>query len=197
MKYAFIEAQRPMHRIKRLCCAVGVSRSGFDAWPPRPERRRSRENRALLLQIRRVHAENREAYGAVKTWRTLKEEGVACGRHRVARLRHTHDMEARRMRRFRAAYQARNSAMAAPNRPNRKFEAPAPNSVWAFDITLIETCRGWLYLAVLLILFSRRVVGWAMRARPDGPLVLDALCMAVAHRRPSPGLIHHSDQGIP
>lgn len=196
MKHAFIEAQRPMHRVERLCAAVGVSRSGYYAWRSRPESRRAQENRTLLLQIRRIHTENREAYGAVKTWRALQAEGVSCGRHRVRRLRHAHGIEARRMRRFRAAYQARNNAPPAPNHLDRQFQVSAPNRVWAGDITFISTRRGWLYLAVLLDLYSRRVVGWAMSQRPDGQLVLDALSMAVAHRGPSPGLIHHSDQGI-
>lgn len=196
MKYAFIEVQRSMHRVERLCGAVGVSRSGYYAWRARPESRRARENRTLLLEIRRVHTQNREAYGAVKTWRALRAEGVVCGRHRVARLRRAHGIEARRMRRFRAAYQARNNTPPAPNWLNRQFEAPAPNRIWAGDITFIATRRGWLYLAVLLDLYSRRVVGWAMSERPDGQLVLDALRMAVSHRSPLPGVLHHSDQGI-
>ncbi|MBI5379343.1 MAG: IS3 family transposase [Nitrospirae bacterium] len=196
MKYAFIETQRPIHRIERLCMALDVSRSGYYAWRTRPESRRAQENRALLARIRAVHTEAREAYGAVKTWRMLRAQGVSCDRHRVARLRRIHGIEARRMRRFRAAYQARNSAPPAPNWLNRPFEVPALNRVWAGDSTFISTRRGWLYLAVLLDLCSRRVIGWAMSERPDGQLVRDALTMAVAHRSPSPGLIHHSDQGI-
>jgi transposase InsO family protein len=196
MKHAFIESQRSVHRVDHLCTAVGVSRSGYYAGRSRPESRRAQANRTLLLQIRRLHAESREAYGAVKTWRALQAEGVACGRHRVARLRRAHGIEARRMRRFRAAYAARNSDPPAPNHLDRQFAVAVPNRVWAGDITFIPTRRGWLYLAVLLDLYSRRVVGWAMSERVDSQLVLDALGMAVAHRDPSPGLIHHSDQGI-
>ncbi|HUK55920.1 MAG TPA: IS3 family transposase [Nitrospiria bacterium] len=196
MKHAFIEAHRSVHRVDHLCAAVGVSRSGYYAGRNRPESRRAQANRTLLLQIRRLHAQNREAYGAVKTWRTLNDEGVPCGRHRVRRLRRIHGIEARRMRRFRAAYAARNSDPPAPNHLDRQFAVAVPNRIWAGDITFIPTRRGWLYLAVLLDLYSRRVVGWAMSERPDGQLVLDALAMAIAHRRPSPGLIHHTDQGI-
>lgn len=196
MKHAFIEAQRSVHRVDHLCAAVGVSRSGYYAGRRRPESRRAQANRTLLLQIRRLHAESREAYGAVKTWRTLNDEGVPCGRHRVRRLRRIHGIEARRMQRFRAAYAARNSEPSAPNHLDRQFAVAVPNRVWAGDITFIPTRRGWLYLAVLLDLYSRRVVGWAMSERPDGQLVLDALAMAIAQRRPSPGLIHHTDQGI-
>ena len=182
--------------MERLCAALSVSRSGYSAWRTRPESPRAQENRRVLTRIRVIHADAREAYGAVKTWRVLRAQGVACGRHRVARLRRAHGIEARRMRRFRLAYQARNSAPAAPNLVARQFQAPAPNRIWAGDITFIPTRRGWLYLAVLLDLYSRRVVGWAMSERRDGQLALDALTMALAHRRPVLGLIHHSDQGI-
>ncbi len=161
MKHAFIERQRATHRVDHLCAALGVSRSGYYAGRSRPESRRAQANRTLLLQIRRLHAESREAYGAVKTWRTLTEEGVPCGRHRVRRLRRAHGIEARRMRRFRAAYQARNNEPPAPHHLDRQFDVPAPNRVWAGDITFIPTRRGWLYLAVLLDLYSRRVIGWA------------------------------------
>ena len=196
MKYAFVATHRTDWRVERLCAALGVSRSGYYAWRAAPESRRTRENRALLTRIQAVHTEAREAYGAVKTWRVLRAQGVACGRHRVARLRRAHSIEARRRRRFRLAYKARNSAPAAPNLVDRQFHAPAPNRIWAGDITFIPTRQGWLYLAVVLDLYSRRIVGWAMSARPDSHLVLDALTMALTHRRPAPGLIHHSDQGI-
>ena len=196
MKYACLHTHRTPGRVARWCAALGISRSGYYAWRACPESRRARENRALLTRIRAVHTEAREAYGAVKTWRVLRAQGVACGRHRVARLRRAHGIEARRRRRFRLAYKARNSAPAAPNLVDRQFHAPAPNRIWAGDITFIPTRQGWLYLAVVLDLYSRRIVGWAMSARPDSQLVLDALTMALTHRRPAPGLIHHSDQGI-
>lgn len=196
MKYAFVNLHRTDWRVERLCAALGVSRSGYYAWRSAPESRRTRENRVLLTRLQAVHTEAREAYGADKTWRVLRAQGVACGRHRVARLRRIHGIEARRRRRFRLAYKARNSAPAAPNLVDRQFHAPAPNRIWAGDITFIPTRQGWLYLAVVLDLYSRRIVGWAMSARPDSQLVLDALTMALTHRRPAPGLIHHSDQGI-
>jgi len=196
MKHAFIEANRSVHRVDHLCTALGVSRSGYYAGRHRSESRRAQANRTLLDRIRQIHAESREAYGAVKTWRTLNDEGVTCGRHRVRRLRRIHGIEARRMQRFRAASAARNSEPPALNHLNRQFTVAVPNRIWAGDITFIPTRRGWLYLAVLLDLYSRRVVGWAMSERPDGQLVLDALAMAIAHRRPSPGLLHHTDQGI-
>jgi transposase InsO family protein len=195
VRYGFIKAHRSTGCIGRLCAALRVSRSGYYAWRRRPESPRAQANRVLLDRIRALHAEAREAYGAIKTWRVLTQRGVVCGRHRVARLRRAHGIEARRMRRFRLAYAARNSALLAPNRLGRQFRVLAPNRVWAGDITFISTRRGWLYLAVVLDLYSRRVVGWAMSPRRDAQLVLDALTMALAHRRPAPGLIHHSDQG--
>jgi len=196
VRYGFVETHRQIWRIERLCAALRVSRSGYYAWRARPPSARDQANTALLTQIRALHAEAREAYGAGKIWRVLNTRGVRCGRHRVARLRRAHGIEARRMRRFRLAYAARNGTPPAPNLVARHFHAAAPNRVWAGDITFIPTRRGWLYLAVLLDLYSRRVVGWAMSHRRDGQLVLDALTMALEHRRPTPGLVHHSDQGI-
>lgn len=196
MRYGFIDTHRATGSIHRWCDALRVSRSGYYAWRRRPESARAQADRALLAEIRALHVAAREAYGAVKTWRVLVARGVACGRHRVARLRRAHGIEARRMRRFRLAYAARTSAPPAPNHLARQFSVPAPNRVWAGDITFIPTRRGWLYLAVLLDLYSRRVVGWAMSERRDGALALDALTMALIQRRPAPGLLHHSDQGI-
>lgn len=196
MKYAFIDTHRTTWPIERLCTALCVSRSGYYAWRMRPESQREEANRVLLSQIQAIHKDSREAYGAVKTWKQLRAEGIFCGRHRVARLRRANGIEAKRMHRFRLAYKARNNVPVAPNRLNRQFEVAAPNRVWAGDITFIPTRRGWLYLAVILDLYSRRVVGWAMSERRDVPLALQALSMALSNRRPAPGVIHHSDQGI-
>jgi putative transposase len=125
----------------------------------------------------------------------LRARGVPCGRHRVARLRHQAGIEAKRKRRFRLTTQSRHSFPIAANVLQRCFAVDRPNRVWAGDITFIPTQAGWLYLAVLLDLYARRIVGWAMSERIDSNLVTDALHMALARRRPSPGLIHHTDQG--
>ena len=175
---------------------LGVSRSGYYGWRTRPASARAEANARLLQHIRRIHAGSRENYGTVKTWRALTEAGETCGRHRVARLRQTHGIEAKRMRRFRSAYAARNNEAAAPNLLNRDFVASAPDRVWVGDVTFIATREGWLYLAVLIDLYSRRVVGWAMGNQQNRQLVSDALTMAIEHRRPAPGLIHHTDQGV-
>src|SRR5438552_2954204 len=157
---------------------------------------RANANVGLLLRIRQVHAESHENYGALKTWRALRAMGEACGRHRVARLRQRHGIEAKRLRRFRSAYAGRNSEALPANLLRREFSAPAPDRIWAGDITFIATREGWLYLAVLLDLYSRRIVGWAMSEKMNRALVIDALAMAIEHRRPTVGLIHHTDQGL-
>jgi len=172
-----------------------VSRNGYYDWRDRPESKRSRDNRAALTQIREVHTQSREAYGGLKTWRELRAKGFRWGRHRIARLRREAGVEARRKRRFRITTQSRAGGVAADNRLKQRFEAKAVNRIWVGDITFVPTAEGWLYLAVLIDLYSRRVVGWAMSERIDQQLVLDALNMALLQRRVKPGLIHHSDQG--
>ena len=196
MRYRFIEDHETEHRVTALCRALRVSRSGYYGWRARPECTRARENRRLLTHIRAVHARSREAYGVVKTWRTLTDQGICCGHNRVARLRRLHGIEARRRRRYRLAYAARNNEPAAPNLLNRGFTVDRPDRVWVGDITFVPTREGWLYLAVLLDLCSRKVVGWAMSERQNRQLATDALVMAIERRQPRPGLVHHTDQGI-
>ena len=150
----------------------------------------------MLNRIQSIHADSEENYGAIKTWKALRNEGESCGRHRVSRLRRINGIIAKRMRRFRASYAARNSAPAAPNLLAQDFTADGPNGIWVGDITFIPTRKGWLYLAVLVDLFSRRVIGWSMSKRMNQQLAIDALTMAIRQRNPEPGLIHHSDQGI-
>lgn len=195
MKYAFIKDHAGQHRTARLCSVLGVSRSGYYGWLARPESNRAVADRRLLESIREVHRNAREAYGAVKTWKALRAAGVACGKHRVARLRRQHGIEARRKRRFRATTEHRRLAPPAPNLLQRRFTVTRPDRVWVGDITYIPTGAGWLYLAVLLDLYSRKVVGWAMSGRLTQELAASALAMAVEQRRPPRGLLHHSDQG--
>lgn len=196
MRYRFIEDHAAEHRVTAMCRALQVSRSGYYGWKERPESVRARENGCLLAHIRTIHAGAREAYGIVKTWRALTDRGIRCGRNRVARLRRIHGVEAKRRRRYRLAYAARNSEPMAPNLLDRRFAADAPDRVWVGDITFVPTREGWLYLAVLLDLYSRKVVGWAMSERQNRQLATDALVMAIERRKPGPGLIHHTDQGI-
>jgi transposase InsO family protein len=182
-------------KVSPMCRALLVSRSGYYSWRNRKESKRSEQNRTVLIEIKKVHEENREAYGAVKTWQELKAQGIECGRHRVARLRRQAGIEARRKRRFRITTQSRAGLVAAENKLNQRFEVGTADRAWVGDITFIATGSGWLYLAVLLDLYSRRVVGWAMSERIDQQLVLDALIMGLGQCRAQAGLIHHTDQG--
>lgn len=195
MKYQFITEHQREFRIASMCRVLGVSRSGYYGWRGRPASTREQANQRLLQRIEQIHQASRENYGERKTWEALRATGESCGRHRVARLRQISGIVAKRVRRFRQSYAARNSAPAAPNLVNREFTATAPNRVWVTDITFVPTRRGWLYVAVMIDLFSRRIVGWSMSSRIDQRLVADALQMAICQRRPPPGLIHHSDQG--
>ena len=195
MKYAYIEARMETMGIARICRTLGVARSGYYDWKTRGESERTKQNSALLAQIKEVHRASREAYGAVKTWRELNARGIICGKHRVARLRQQAGIEARRKRRFRVIVENHHTAPAAPNLVQRQFDVAFPNQVWVGDGTFIRTRQGFLHLAVLLDLHSRRVVGWGMGDRPNLLPVMSALDMALLHRQPERGLIHHTDQG--
>ena len=196
MKYAFIAEQRATHRTALLCRVVGVSRSGFYAWQSRKPSQRALENEQLLAIIRIEHGRTKGALGALKMYHHLKAQGVACGKHRVARIRSNHGIEARRKARFKAKYVACQGGSPAPRLVTAPFQARHTDEIWVSDVTFIPTRQGWLYLAILLDLFSRKVVGWAMRSKADTELTLGALDMALAQRAPRPGLIHHSDQGV-
>jgi putative transposase len=156
---------------------------------------REQSNRILLSEIRRVHKKAREAYGYLKTWKELQAQGVECGKNRVARLRRINGIESKRRRRFKITTQSKRGQWIAPNILNRCFEVTAPNRVWVGDVTFVETRQGWLYLAVLIDLYSRKVIGWSMSNRINKELVLQALKMALFNRKPEPGLIHHTDRG--
>lgn len=195
MRYRFVHAHRTEHRLTRLCEAVDVSRSGYYAWRCRPASARTVANTRLLERMQQLHRQTKARYGAVKLWHALRLMGVRCGRHRVARLRRQHGFIAQRVRRFRVVIEHHQFAPPAPNRLQQIFVAPAPNRIWAGDLTAIATRAGWVYLAVILDLYSRLVIGWAMSPRPDQQVALTALQMAMTRRHPRPGLIHHTDQG--
>lgn len=195
MKHQFVREQSASHSVTALCRSLRITRSGYYAALRRPVSERACFNADLLARIRRIHAKSRENYGAVKTLRALHAEGIGCGIKRVARLRRIHGIEAKRRRRFKLAYASRHSAPAAANLLDRHFGAVAPDRIWATDITFVPTREGWLYVAVVVDLYSRRVVGWAMHQRINLPLVREALTMAIEQRRPAAGLIHHSDRG--
>ncbi len=197
MRYEFIRRHHRQFRIAALCRVLRVSRSGFYEWRQRVPSPRVQANEHLLADIRRVHGEHREAYGALKTWRALNRQGVACGKHRVARLRREAGIEAKRTRRFRVMTEHQQRPAPAPDLLNRQFRTQAPDRAWVGDMTVIRTRQGWLHLAVLLDLFSRRIVGWAMDNQPGQTLTQTALTMALVQREPAVGLIHHTDRGSP
>jgi len=196
VKYQFIKDHRDEFRVVSMCRVLCVTRSGYYKWSCASPSRRQQDNQRLVTRIRAIHTATDQNYGALKTWHELRASGEACGRHRVARLRKQQGIEAKRMRRYRAAHAARNNAPAAENLLEQDFKVTQPDRVWAGDITYIPTRRGWLYLAVVLDLYSRRVIGWSMSERIDKQLAIDALMMAIQKRCPAPGLIHHSDRGI-
>ena len=195
MRYAFIQQQ--LHwGVVALCRALQVSRSGYYDWRGRKPSQRVVANQHLLSHIRAIHGKSRQAYGAVKTWQALKQQGVVCGKHRVARLRKVAGIEAQRKRRFRLTVEHHHMPEAAPDLLNRQFKAAAPDRIWVGDMTFIRTRQGWLHLVVLVDLFSRKVVGWSMGNRATTALHQAALQMAITQRRPQAGLIHHTDRGI-
>jgi putative transposase len=174
---------------------LDVSPSGYYAWRGRAPSAREMANRELMVKIKTVFQESDETYGSPRVYHALKAQGVACSENRVARLMRLRGLRARQVRRFRATTKRNKAHRAAPNRLKRDFTAGRPNQKWLADITYIPTQEGWLYLAVILDLFSRRIVGWAMSERMTSDLTLRALRMAIRRRQPGPGLIHHSDQG--
>ncbi len=195
MKFAFVRAEKARYAVALLCRAVGVSRAGYYAWCHRPPSGRQAADDALVDRIRRVHEASRHAYGSPRVLRELRAEGMTVGRHRVARLMRKAAIRGRRSLRFCVTTQSQHPLPVAPNVLERRFQREAPNQAWVADITYVPTREGWLYLAIVLDLFSRRVVGWSMSDRIDQALTIRALRMAVERRCPPPGLVHHSDRG--
>ena len=195
MSYAFIRGHVAAFPVRVMCEVLGVSRSGYYAWAGRPESARAAADRDLAAQIRAAHEASRGRYGSPRVHAELRAHGRRVGRKRVARLMRGMGLSARRKRRFRRTTDGAHAFPVAPNLLGRDFEAAAPNRVWLADLTYIRTAEGWLYLAVVLDLFTRRVVGWAMAEHLGHELALAALDMAIARERPAPGLMHHSDRG--
>jgi putative transposase len=196
VKFAFIAKHRGVWQTREMCEALGVSRGGFYEWLKRPRSRRSQENDKLLVQIRTSFERSDRTYGSPRVWHDLRAWGISCGLNRVARLMLLEGLQARRKRRRLPSDQGdRPESSIAPNLLDREFEATAPNQRWVADFTYIWTGEGWLYVAVVLDLFSRRVVGWSMNEQMTAQLVADALLMALWRRGRPQELMHHSDQG--
>jgi transposase InsO family protein len=194
--FAFIRAEQAHYPVRTMCDVLAVSPSGYYAWRGRPLLTpQVRANRGLRVRIRALHAASHGRYGSPRIHRALQAEGTRVGRNRVIRVMRAEQIQGRPRRRFRVTTQADAAATPAPNLLKQVFHAAAPNQVWTADITAIPTGEGWVYLAVLLDLYSRRVVGWAMRSTLETELVCAAWHMAVGRRQLGAGLIHHSDRG--
>jgi putative transposase len=195
MRFRLIDAAKEDFPVQRLCKVLDVSPSGYFAWRRRPASSRQREDLVLLAHIRSSFALSRGTYGSPRMTRELRDEGFRIGRRRTARLMRENGLNAWPKRRFRRTIDSHHTFAIAPNLIDQDFSAEHPNHKWAAGISYVWTAEGWLYLAVILDLFARRVVGWAVSDRLHKELALEALGKAMAVRRPGKSLIHHSDRG--
>lgn len=195
MKYAFMEKHRSVWPVRWMSSAMDVSASGFYEWVTRPESGRAQANHTALTRIRESFADSDRTYGSPRVWRDLRDWGVPCSENRTARLMRKAGLIARPKRR-RPPFDLGERSVVATNLLDRQFEAAGPNQKWAADFTYLWTGEGWLYIAVVLDLYSRKIVGWSMQSQMTAQLVTDALLMAIWRRRPkNADLLHHSDQG--
>lgn len=196
MRYRYIREHRDEFSVKRMCQLLGVTRSGYYAWQPEKVSPRALENQVLMEQIRTEFRASRQTYGSPRIRAALQHKGIVCGRHRVARLMRNEGVSPqKRRKRYPVTTQRQRGIVPAPNWLGQDFSATSANQKWVSDFTYIDTAEGWLYLAIVLDLYSRKVVGWAMAAQMDTALVAAALRMALHARRRSNALLHHSDQG--
>ena len=197
MKFAFVEAERANFPVEVLCRVLKVSRSGFYASRRRKECEHDKQDRKLRVLCKEAHERSRRNYGSIRIHKALKKQGVFVSRKRVVRLMQLEGIAGKRRRRWTRTTDSQPGVVAAPNILNREFTPAAPNKSWAGDVTFLRTPFGFVYLAVVIDLFSRFVVGWAVSAMNDRNLVLAALKAAIQRRCPARGLLHHSDQGSP
>jgi putative transposase len=197
MKYQFIADHSHEFPVTRMCRVLAVSTSGYYAWRGRPPSQRTQDNLELVERIKEVHAASRETYGSPRVHAELVQgQHIQCNKKRVERLMRIHDIRGRKRRKRRVKTTDSNHSLpVAPNLLDRQFEADLPNRKWVADITYVPTDQGWLYVAAVLDLFSRRVIGWSMSNTMCTLLVKDALEMAISLRHPQAGLLHHSDRG--
>lgn len=195
MRFEFIETHRSSYPIQLMCRVLQVSRSGYYAWRERKPSQRQMANEKLVAEIKRIHEKSRGTYGCLRIYYALLRLGQRYNRKRIARLMHQHGIRAQRKRSYKRTTQSNHNLAVAQNQLNRNFQADYPNQVWLSDITYVATAEGWLYLAVVLDLYTRRVVGWSMKPTLHRQLVIDALPMAWPQQRPKTGLLHHSDRG--
>jgi putative transposase len=197
VRFVFIAAEKALYPIRLLCEVLDVTRSGYYAWVDRPVSPKKIADARLLVEIKAALVRGRGAYGSPRVHRELRAHGIRVGKKRIERLMRENGLEARQKRRFVHTTDSRHEHPIAPNVLDREFNVDQANQAWVGDVTYIPTAQGWLYLAVLLDLFSRRIVGWATSAINDRDLALSALNQALRARRPRPGLVHHTDRGSP
>ena len=195
MKFSFIEEHREAHSVERMAEVLGVSRSGYQAWRSRPRSERARVNEGLVEEIRAIQSTSGYTYGSPRVTEALHRGGYRVGHNRVARLMRENGLGVRRKSRYRSTTDSKHSLPVAENLLQRCFEVPETNQAWVSDLSYLPTAEGWLYLCVIIDLYSRKVVGWSLSTRIDTELVLQALMMALMRRRPPKGLIFHSDRG--
>ena len=197
MKFAFIAAREVAFPVSVMCRVLGVTKSGFYAWRKRPKPERVRRDAQLAATVAAVHQRSRRTYGSPRVHRELKARGVRVGKKRSERLMRENGLQGRSKRRSKRTTDSRHGGPIAANLLARQFRVSEPNRAWVTDVTAIATDEGWLYLAPMLDLFSRRVLAWAASEHNDTALALDVLRKALRVRRPPPGWLHHSDRGSP
>ena len=195
MRFQLTHDHRDEFPVRRMCDELNVSPSGYYAWRERPASAREMANQHLYIKIKAVYDANHGVYGSPRIYHELKKQGIACSENRVARLMRLRGLQAKQSRRFKSTTKRNKTQPAAPNLLKQDYEADQPNQKWLADITYIATLEGWLYLAAILDLYTRGIVGWAMSDRMTSALTVSALKMALQRREPTADLIHHSDQG--
>ena len=195
MRYQFIDTEKKVFPISLLCQVLNVSRSGFYSWSSRDKSDREKERDRLIPKVKEIHKDVRGTYGARRISEELTAKGESCGRTKAATLMKLANVAAKQKKKYKATTDSKHKLPVAPNKLDRNFIVSQPDIVYCSDITYIWTAEGWLYLAVVIDLFSRKVVGWSLKSRMTKDLVVNALQMALWRRRPSPGLVFHSDRG--
>ena len=196
MKYWFIDQHRSSHGVQKMCRVIGASRSGYYGWKRQPQSKRHKDNEKILMEIRESHKNSQRVYGSPRITEDLQAKGTKCSENRVARLMKIHGIAGKAAKKFKATTNSKHDLPVAENLLKQNFVAQKPNTVWVSDITYIWTSEGWLYLAVILDLYSRQVVGWAMSDRLTSDFVIKALYQAIGRRNPGSCCKFHSDRGV-
>jgi len=196
MKYCFMDQYCSEFRVTKMCRSLGVSRSGYYGWKKQPQGKRRKDEERLLMEIKESYRKNKGNYGSPRIADDLRDKGLRCGKNRVARIMKVNGIKAKTTKKFKATTNSKHNLPVAENLLKQDFTAATPNAVWVSDITYVSTNEGWLYLAVIIDLYSRQVVGWAMSNRLTADFVIRALYQAIGRRRPPAGCIFHSDRGV-